>query len=314
VWAVSPDGSQIAFAANYGPRGPHEVWLMGPKGENARQLYETSGNRAIGPFLWSPDGQRLSYVYADDSGDTALSRDLYGQPPTTVFSNAQLHNMPGSLLLPDGRAIYSIREPGAADYTCNFWTARFDPRTLKPIEKFIRLTNWTGFCMDPGSVTRDGKQIAFARWATHQTVYTADLDASGNRILKSRHFPLDETGSSPMDWTPDNKAIIFSSVRNSTEAIFKQRLDQDVPELISSAPGRFYDAQLSPDGKWVLWQAQPEPGVRSQPSQLLRAPISGGSPVPISQTGAGSQLNFLARDFPLLSAFSRSAPGTVTKL
>jgi serine/threonine protein kinase len=291
VWAVSPDASQIAFAANYGPLGPREVWLMSPNGENVRKLYETTPDRAIGPFLWSPDGQRLSYVSADEFGDTAMSRDLHGQPPTTVFPNAELQNMPGSLLLPDGRAIYSIREPGTTDDTCNFWTARIDPRTLKPVEKFIRLTNWTGFCMDPGSVTSDGKRLAFAKWATHATVYVADLDASGNRIVKSRHFTLDETGSSPIDWTPDSKAIIFSSKRNGAEAIFKQRLGQDGPELISSTPESLRDAQLSPDGEWILWQIVPQPEVRSQPRQLFRAPIGGGSPEHISQVGAGSQFS-----------------------
>ena len=291
AWSISPEGSRIAFGSNQGPHGSREMWLMGTDGENARKLYETSGNRAIGPFSWSLDGQRLLYINTDEFGDTLLSRDLFGgQPSSPIFSNSELENMPGSLLLPDGRVLYSIKEPGATD-TCNFWTARIDPQTLKPVEKFVRLTNWTGFCMDPESVTRDGKQITFAKWATHRTVYIADLDASGSRIVKSRHFTLDETGSSPMDWTPDSKAIIFSSMRNGAEAIFKQRLDQDAPELISSAPGGFQGAQLSPDGKWVLWQVWREPQVRSQAEQLLRAPISGGVPEPISEIEAGSQFS-----------------------
>ena len=47
----------------------------------------------------------------------------------------------------------------------------------------------------------------------------------------------------------------------------------------------------SPDGKWVLWQVWREPQMRSQAEQLLRAPISGGVPEPISQIEAGSQFS-----------------------
>jgi len=76
------------------------MWLMGTDGENARKLYETSGNRAIGPFSWSLDGQRLLYINTDEFGDTLLSRDLFGgQPSSPIFSNSELENMPGSLLL-----------------------------------------------------------------------------------------------------------------------------------------------------------------------------------------------------------------------
>ena len=60
AWSVSPDGSQIAFAAHEGRRGPREVWLMHPNGENARKLYETDEDSAIGPVTWSPDGQRIT--------------------------------------------------------------------------------------------------------------------------------------------------------------------------------------------------------------------------------------------------------------
>ena len=53
-------------------------------------------------------------------------------------------------------------------------------------KKLNRLTNWTGFCMDPESVTRDGKQITFAKWATHRTVYIADLLTQAGVASSSR--------------------------------------------------------------------------------------------------------------------------------
>src|SRR5271169_1938440 len=59
--SVSPDGSLIAFETHKGRLGDREIWLMGPHGENARKLYETDENSAIGGLQWSPDGQRIIY-------------------------------------------------------------------------------------------------------------------------------------------------------------------------------------------------------------------------------------------------------------
>lgn len=277
AWSVSFDGSLIAFTSHHGKLGPRDAWLMGPNGENARQIEQTDSDHAVGPFLFSADGRRLAYIHSDSSGDTLFSRDLLGHPPTFIFSNSQLEAIPGMLLLPDGRAIYSIFEPGAAG-TCNFWTARLDPGTLQAIEQRNRLTNWTGFCMDPTSSTSDGKTVAFKKWATNTTVYLADLAGRGTAIRNSRHFTLDELANYPQDWTPDSGSLIFFSLHNGEAGAFRQRLDTGTPQLIASTPGIFFDGVVSPDGAWVLWQIAPSPEVRKAPRRLMRVPIGGGQP------------------------------------
>ncbi len=47
VSSVSPDGSLIAFATNYGKFGPREIWLMGANGEQPRKVFDTDENSAI---------------------------------------------------------------------------------------------------------------------------------------------------------------------------------------------------------------------------------------------------------------------------
>src|SRR5262249_18601203 len=150
-------------------------------------------------------------------------------------------------MLPDERAIFSIREPGASDDTCNFWLARTDRGTLRPPEKMARLTNWTGFCMDPTRATRDASQFAFTKWATHRTVYIAELDARRSRILKARHLIFDERGNSPMDRAPDSKSLILFSTRNRQDAAYRQ----------------------SADAKWILWQVGPMPELTGGPPELI---------------------------------------------
>ena len=45
--AISPDGSLIAFATNYGKVGPREIWLMDANGEQPRRVFSTDESSAI---------------------------------------------------------------------------------------------------------------------------------------------------------------------------------------------------------------------------------------------------------------------------
>jgi serine/threonine protein kinase len=290
AWGVSPDGFQIAFGAHDGRLGPREVWLMDPDGGNSRKIFATDEEHAIDPFVWSADGKRLGYIRSGGDGPRGFSMDLEGNPPIANFSSAELSTITGFLLLPDHKAIYSVMEEGA-EGTCNFWMATIDPQTLKPVESMRRLTNWTGFCMDPTSATSDGKKIAFVKWTQHRTVYLADLDATGAGIAKSTHFTLDETGSTPVDWTPDGKALVVTSMRNGKQAILRQNLKTDETDLIATAPGRFYDPELSADGKWILWQIGPDLDESSQSHELMRVPVNGGQSDRIAQVRSETTLS-----------------------
>jgi len=275
AWCISPDGSSISFAANEGGLGPREMWLMGPNGEQARKVFETGEDSTIGAFFWSRELTRVYYVRTDKSGDTLLSRDLNGGAPTIVIPPDAMVNDPGMIVLPDGRFLLAVNEPDSTDGTCNFWTAKIDPQTGKLVGSLSRLTNWTGFCMDPSSATNDGQRLVFMKYASHRTTYLADLDASGTGIVKSRHFTLDETENIPMGWTADGNEVLFFSHRNGPTGIFRQKLNENKPKLIVTGPGDFHNARATPDGKWVLYGTSPQ-GL-SKPIQWMRVPLNGGT-------------------------------------
>ena len=85
--SVSRDGSLIAFTTNMSPVGDdREIWTMSPDGEQARRIYQVDEYSGFGGRLeWSPDGQRLAYIWHHEVGDqTDLrleTRDLQGGPP-----------------------------------------------------------------------------------------------------------------------------------------------------------------------------------------------------------------------------------------
>ncbi len=287
AWSVSPDGTLISFGTNSFGLGERETWLMDSEGQQARKLFETVDNSSSIGFLWSADGRRELYFRTDASGDTLLSRDLQGGPPVTLLAPAETKQIRGDISwLPDGRLIYQVADPGAGPESvaspqdaCNFWTLRLDVHTGTTIEKPKRLTNWTGFCnFLTANATADGKRLAFLRSAVAWTVNLADVEAGGTRISNMRHFTLDESSDLPWDWTNDSRKVVFTSNRTGQFAIYKQSLDEDAPERISTGTGDFGYASVSPDGKWLFGSRWPNPGASKDPNQLMRIPLAGGSP------------------------------------
>jgi eukaryotic-like serine/threonine-protein kinase len=295
AWGVSRDGALIAFGTNNSRLGEREIWVMDSEGNRARKLFDTEENSALVGFYWSADGQRGLYFRTDAPGDTLISRDLQGGPPVALLTPAETKQIRGDISwLPDGRLIYQVSEPGSGSAsfasfqdTCNFWTLQLDVHTGKPIGKAKRLTNWTGFCnAEYANATADGKRLAFLRRAVAWTVYVADLEAGGTRISNLRHFTLNESTDFPRDWTNDSKQVVFISDRTGQFAIYKQSLDEDTPELISTGTGSSvatFSTVVSPDGKWLLSNPGAYPG-SPKDAKLMRIPLAGGSPEFVATT------------------------------
>jgi len=277
--SISPDGSTIAFQTNPGRFGDREIWLMGINGEHARKLYGTDENSAMVELNWSPDGQRVLYRKIDEAGQNLFTRDLKGGTPVAIIPPSQAQRLNDFLWLPDGRVIYALLEPEPDEHTCNYWQIRIDPRSGEPIERPRRITNWAGFCVGSTSVTSDSKRLAFGEWRPHNSIYVAELQASGTRITTPARLTLDDGWNNALAWTADSKSVLFFSDRDGAKGLFKQALDQNTAERISNAKedGYVLDACVSPDGSWVFYRSNPE-SAPPVPAKLMRVPITGGSP------------------------------------
>ena len=286
AWSISRDGSLIAFATNYGRVGPREIWLMGPNGEQERKLFDTDENSSIGGAQFSTDGQRLVYFKSPEMPgkpeDAIQTRDLKGGPPTTLVSSTRLRKHLWfldrrllSALVLDRRLIYALTEEGNED-TCNYWEMPIDPHTGKPTENPRRLTNWSGFCLGGASVTADGKRLAFMETTHKSSVNVASLQGSGMRIATPSLLTLSEGENMPLDWTADSKSVIFVSNRNGHWGVFRQSLDGDAAEPITSGTEDANAAQVSPDGAWVLYEPRTKNAGPSTPVPLMRVAVTGG--------------------------------------
>jgi eukaryotic-like serine/threonine-protein kinase len=299
--AVSPDGSRIAFIRDATGRGGvcrvkldcryalgREIWSARSDGADPQRLVEAKPEDRFGPVAWSPDGQQIAYMklhttpdlgeFDVEMRDLRSGRSVILQSEPALNADAEmLAWQPMVSWTRDGRVVFAGHEALPDEDDSNAWAIRVDANALKPIGERVRLTNGPG-AISSFSITADGRRLAFIKNTLQPQVYVGDLDPK-TRVLRNNHrLTLDQRGSSPSTWTPDNLSIIFDSNRNGRGEVFKQAVDQSTPELLASDPGRHsFGARLTPDGSEILYLSHL---VNQWPSpfQLLRAPITGGPP------------------------------------
>ena len=121
----------------------------------------------------------------------------------------------GSIVWPSQRRIIvTVRERlGANAYNCNLWEIRLNARGVVGSEGLRKLTDWTDFPIQSGSLTTDGKRLVFVRSFTQRDVYIAEIDAGRSRLGLPRRLTLDLGDDSPTAWTRDSKSVIPANSR-----------------------------------------------------------------------------------------------------
>jgi Tol biopolymer transport system component/DNA-binding winged helix-turn-helix (wHTH) protein len=311
VHSASPDGSRIAFtsgrhmtswgsAINRRLMLDSEVWVMGTRGENPRKVLGSDDQTYFGSVRWSPDGKRIAYQKLRHGEGmfwyhVIESSDLTGNAPSIILSTRLSNFTPGipdDLSLPgdfwwlqDGRMIYSAPEDQPNTRNSNLWQIMVDSKSDKPRGQPRRITNLAGFHMDAFTVTGDGRKLVFESGADQSHVYVGRLEAGG-KLRDPRRLTLDERYNIPFAWTPDSKAIIFNSDRTGKFFIYKQGLDQNVPDLIPTGSENIQMARVSPDGAWLIYTALfPS---ESDTVRLMRVPLAGGAPQALFETKANN--------------------------
>ncbi len=301
--SISPDGQQIVFtAARPGldaregrqPReyGDQTIWLAGVNGQLARRLTEGEAATGYTQVVWSPDSSRIAYLKVHQLAgavECAIEdRDVQSGPAVLVTSGANLcQNPQGFWWAPEGRLIFSVAEPIPNQKDSNLWEVKLDPRTGKPENQPVRLTNWVGFSFASPTLSADGKRLSFLKWNFQQNVYVAELKAGGTKLTTPRRLTLDENSDWPNTWTSDSHTVIFWSDRNGSNQVFKQNIDQQNAETVVAGPEQTWMPRMSPDGASLLF-LQGKPAYRPRQStdnlaRVMRVRLSGGAPEQVMQ-------------------------------
>jgi eukaryotic-like serine/threonine-protein kinase len=280
-YSVSPDGSLIAFGTNYtrvgSTGGSTEMWVMKASGEESRKLFEAEKGTTVSWGMWSNDGQHLLFNRKPKSPgsdeQTLEVLDLKSGAYKIILTSSQIRDY---LWLRDGRLLYALTEPGD-EGSCNFWQIKLDPSDGTPLDRPRRLTNWHGFCMGDLTATADSRTLGFLEYTAHSNVYVSAIENTGHQISRPVPLTQNQNWNIPEAWTPDSRAVFFVSNRGTGHfGIYKQALDSDVAEAIVTGQEERGGICVTPDGKWLLYDLEPQPP--SKVDRIMRTPISGGQP------------------------------------
>jgi Tol biopolymer transport system component/DNA-binding winged helix-turn-helix (wHTH) protein len=275
--AVSPDGSKIVFLR--GENGREEIWQMQSDGQQARKILGQPGDdfRSV---VWSPDSRhiafvRTGYVHGWEEPEASLGIcDPVVSKTSYILSSSRLH---GPLVWAlDGRLIYSLGEPPPSQNDSNLWAIKVDAKGNQTWGQPERLTNGPDAKVG-ASISADSRHLLFFRWAGAPEIYVAEVKAAGG-LGKPQRLNQDERRNLPFAWTPEGKSVIFTSDRDGALHIFKQSIDQPAPDLLVGGDKDVQGARLNLDGTEILYLLNPSPTDADRRTQLMRVPLSGGTP------------------------------------
>jgi len=215
--AWTPDG-RIVFVSN--ESGMVDLWIMEADGNNRKQLTSNAG-RNVGPVV-SADGQYIVFTSTRGGAAAVWRMNLDGSSPKQLSPGKGEWS---SAISPDGKSVlYST--PGAAKPTV--WKVSIDGSN--PVE----LTSRAAF--NP-MFSPDGKQVAYIYAESYDAFAPpnriAIIPAEGGDPSKTFSFREGSRTQTLAQWSPDGKAIYYSSTLNNVTNIWSQPVDGGEPKQIT---------------------------------------------------------------------------------
>jgi serine/threonine protein kinase len=265
-FVMSPDGRHRARAAADPPR----VIVEDSEGRQPREVW-IGLNRSLDHLAWTPDSKTITVVSSEETASTVETVSLDSGHRTILIGPDKGLAVSAVAWPARDRAIAVVDEQGRgvnSQGSSNLWEIRLSQAGDTKLRK---LTSWTDFPIRWGSLTTDGKRLVFIRSFRQRDVYVAELELAGHRMEVPRRLTLDLGDDYPTAWTPDSKAVIFTSDRNGPSAIFRQYITKQTAEQLVFGPTRQIIARATPDSKWILFY-----GADGDKRGIMRAPMSGG--------------------------------------
>ena len=274
---LSPDGRMVAFTVitadlAKAKRTKH-IWMIDTEAGNARQF--TYSEKDESSAVFSADGKWVAFISSRD-GDA----NLYVMATTGGEAQQLTHISTGvsdPLWSPNGKWIAfssDVYPECGADDACNKKIAqRWSKGPLQAhMADGLLYRHWTEW--------KDGKR-------TH--ILLADVSTGAVRDLTSGDFdsPAFQVGG-PLqyDFAPDSSELVFASNRDSTPASSTNSDLWTVPlagvhptarDITASNPAFDGNPRYSPDGKYIAYRLQKQPGYESDLFRLAIYDRSAGT-------------------------------------
>ena len=238
---LSPDGKQIIYTRRWvdklNDRWESSLWIMNADGSRSRQL--VNGSNAI----WSPDGTRIAYLQrGEPSGTQIWVRFMDGDAASTQIT--RLTESPSDVQWsPDGkslafRMLVMVKEDGLRIAMPSA------PKGAKWVEP-PRIVTKLQYRRDRQGFVDDG----------FRQLFVVNADGGTPRQVTTGSW---ESGAP--EWTPDGKALVFSSLRteNSEYAwreseIYSVDVASGQVRQLTNRKGPDNGPSISPTGKYIAY-------------------------------------------------------------
>jgi len=278
--AAAPDGRHILYRDS----ADREFWLMEPNGEGAHRVLAAPTGNTLLAFSWSGNGQRFAYMISGQGSNDARieSVDIEGkQQPMPIVSHVTLPESRWQALcwLPDGRLIYLVGQGWGKQQNSNLSTIDVDPTNGHVGRGPDQLTNWAVLDTGDISASADGKRLLFITYRDQVGIYIAPLRAGRKVGLGNPRLLVTDSWADMVDaWSMDGKTVYLSSNRRGSFEIYRQKINEQVSELLISGKENYGDAHLSADGRFLFYTAVPKVKSADAEMHLMSIPVGGGIP------------------------------------
>jgi Tol biopolymer transport system component len=283
---ISPDGTQIAFAASSEGQDAPKTWIIpAPLGGVAHPFLEGRGVR------WSPDGRRIAYIRAGGSaGDTlfvadadgsnaretvparggmhvhwpawsADGRDVYyiytiatwNGEPAEIYRVSASGGTPERVVASASRAVFPNPTPDGKGLIYAANPARADLNLWwRPLSGGapVRLTSGVGEFGEP-RISSDGRAMVCTLFDVRQSLIRMPVGADPS----ARPTSLSDGYTADLDpnVARNGDRLVFSSSRSGDRNVWIANLDLTGAQPVTSGPATDDHPVFSPDGQQIAF-------------------------------------------------------------
>jgi Tol biopolymer transport system component len=182
------------------------------------------------------------------------------------------------------------------------WISMLQTCQTRPSAKATKITNWDGLFTYSPTISQDANRLAVMKTHIREDIYVGELKDGGTRLASPKRLTVSESADFPSGWMRDSRTILFQSNRTGRSQVFRQQMEQGTPERLMMGPDDEEGAELSPDGRWILYWSSARGGDTPHATRrLMRFPVLGGSPEQVLQARIDDAADF---DCPVRPASS----------